>query len=73
MTVVLGLGRRGLTRFTRLPSILIPVLVMPVFFVVAFSGTFDGITQVDAFPTPEIVNWVAAYGMMQGGAIAGLR
>ena len=72
MTVVMGLGRRGLTRFSRLPSILIPVLVMPAFFVVAFSGTFDGVTQVDAFPTPEIVNWVAAYGMMQGGAIAGL-
>ncbi|MGZ0220892.1 MAG: hypothetical protein ACKVIY_17975, partial [Acidimicrobiales bacterium] len=60
------LTRRALVRLVRMPSLLIPMLVMPAFFAVSFTGTFEGVTRVEAFPTDEFINWVAAFAMVQG-------
>lgn len=66
------LSHRALLRTLRLPQIIVPVLVMPVFFVIAFTGSFEGITGVRGFPTDNFVNWIAAYAMVQGAAFAGV-
>lgn len=69
---ILGMARRNLTRLVRLPSILVPMVVMPMFFIVAFTGSFDGISRVEGYPTDKIVNWVAAFAMLQGASFAGV-
>ena len=69
---VLELARRNIVRMTRVPAILVPMIVMPAFFVVAFTGSFDGVSQVEGFPTPKLVNWVAAFALLQGASFAGV-
>lgn len=66
------LARRNLVRMIRMPAIVVPMLVMPIFFVVAFTGSFDGITRIEGYPTPKIINWVAAFAMLQGASFAGV-
>lgn len=66
------LTRRALVRLGRMPSVLIPMLIMPAFFAVGFTGSFEGVTQVEAFPTDEFMNWIAAYAMVQGSIFAGV-
>ena len=69
---VARLAKRNLVRLLRVPSILVPMVVMPLFFVIAFTGSFDGISRVEGFPTDKIINWVAAFAMLQGASFAGV-
>lgn len=62
---------RGLNRLARRPSILVPSVVMPVFFVITFSSSFGGIARDPAFGTDNAFNWMTAYGVLQGAAFAG--
>jgi len=66
------LAQRNLIRLFRTPAILVPMVVMPLFFVIAFTGSFDGISQVEGYPTPKIINWVAAFALLQGASFAGV-
>lgn len=66
------LAMRNLRRLIRMPSILVPMIVMPVFFVVAFTGSFDGIRDVPGYPTDKVINWVVAFAMLQGASFAGV-
>lgn len=66
------MARRNLVRLLRMPAILVPMVVMPLFFVIAFTGSFDGISRVEGYPTDEIINWVAAFAMLQGASFAGV-
>ncbi|MEZ5243635.1 MAG: ABC transporter permease [Acidimicrobiales bacterium] len=66
------LAKRNLIRLMRMPSILVPMVVMPLFFVIAFTGSFDGISRVEGYPTPKIINWVAAFALLQGASFAGV-
>jgi ABC-2 type transport system permease protein len=70
--VVGQLALRGLQRMRRRPSIIIPALIMPVFFVVAFSGSFRSLTDLDGFPTDNIHSWMAPYAILQGASFAGI-
>ncbi len=69
---VAQLAHRVILRTLRVPQIIIPVIVMPAFFVIAFTGSFEGVTGVRGFPTNNFVNWIAAYAMVQGSAFAGV-
>lgn len=66
------LTRRALVRVIRIPALIIPMLVMPAFFAVAFTGSFEGVTRLDAFPTDNFINWIAAYAMIQGSIFGGV-
>lgn len=66
------LAKRNLIRLFRMPSILVPMIVMPLFFVIAFTGSFDGISRVEGYPTAKIINWVAAFALLQGASFAGV-
>jgi ABC-2 type transport system permease protein len=70
-TVVLGLAGRSLNRIRRIPAAIIPTVAMPIFLLVAFSGSFSAITDIPGFPTDNILNWVAPYAILQGAAFAG--
>lgn len=69
-TVVM-LTRRNIVRMARQPAILMPTLVMPLFFIITFTGSFGGIARVDGYPTDEFINWVAAFSLLQGASFAG--
>ncbi|MEC8686975.1 MAG: hypothetical protein VXX74_02835, partial [Actinomycetota bacterium] len=60
-----ALIQRSVTRMIRLPAVLAPTVIMPAFFVTAFTGSFDGISRVEGYPTDNIVNWVAAFAILQ--------
>jgi ABC-2 type transport system permease protein len=70
--VVGQLGLRGLQRMRRRPSLIIPALIMPMFFLIAFSGSFDSLTNLDGFPTDNIRSWMAPYAILQGASFAGI-
>lgn len=70
--VVWALAGRGLVRMRRVPTLILPAIIMPVFFVVAFSGSFASVTQIEGYGTDKAVNWMAAWAMLQGAAFAGV-
>lgn len=70
--VVWALAWRGLQRMRRRVSLIVPVVAMPVFFVVAFSGTFNSLADFDAYGTDEIINWMVPWAVLQGAAFAGM-
>jgi ABC-2 type transport system permease protein len=69
--VVVGLARRGVVGMMRVPATVVPVVVMPIFFTLAFSGAFSAITNLPAFPTDNILNWMVPFAVLQGAAFAG--
>lgn len=70
--VAAALTGRGLVRMVRIPSIIMPMLVMPVFFVVAFSGSFAAAVQIEGYGTDKAVNWMCAWALLQGAAFSGV-
>jgi ABC-2 type transport system permease protein len=63
---------RSATSLRRIPAAIIPVIVMPVFFTVAFSGTFRGLTELPGYPTDNIYNWMVPYACLQTASFAAL-
>lgn len=70
--ILRSLMHRSWLNMVRIPASIVPAVVMPVFFVIAFSGTFRGLTLLPGFPTDNAVNWMAPYACLQGAAFAGL-
>jgi ABC-2 type transport system permease protein len=70
--VAAAISRRGLVRMVRLPSLIFPAIIMPIFFVVAFSGSFAAAVQIEGYGTDKAVNWMTAWAVLQGGAFAGV-
>lgn len=69
--VALALAQRSLLGILRIPAAVIPLVAMPVFFVIAFSGSFSSLTRLPQFPTDNILNWMVPFAIMQGSAFAG--
>ena len=67
-----ALTGRGMMRMRRLPALIVPAIVMPMFFVVAFSGSFSSLANVPGFPTPHVINWMTPYAILQGASFAGM-
>lgn len=70
--VSVALCMRGMRRLRRRPSLIIPTLVMPVFFVVSFSGAFSSMTDLPGYGTDQILDWMAPYAILQGASFAGM-
>ena len=66
------LVRRSWRGMVRIPGTIIPVLIMPVFFVLAFSGSFGSLARLPGFPTDNILNWMVPFAVLQGASFAGL-
>ncbi len=70
---VLGrIAHRHLMNMLRIPATIIPILIMPIFFTVSFSGAFGAIADLPFFPTDNVLNWMAPFAILQGAAFAGL-
>ena len=63
---------RGMMRMRRIPALIIPAIVMPMFFVIAFSGSFSALANVEGFPTRHVINWMVPYAILQGASFAGM-
>jgi ABC-2 type transport system permease protein len=66
------LAWRAILGTTRIPATIIPIVAMPIFFVLAFSGSFSSLTELPAFPTDNILNWNVPFAILQGASFAGL-
>lgn len=69
--VAVALARRSIVNIGRVPAAVIPLVAMPVFFVIAFSGSFASLTRLPQFPTDNILNWMVPFAILQGSAFAG--
>jgi ABC-type multidrug transport system permease subunit len=69
--VAVALARRNIVNIGRVPAAVIPLVAMPVFFVIAFSGSFTSLTRLPQFPTDNILNWMVPFAILQGSAFAG--
>ncbi len=66
------LTQRGVLGVVRVPATVVPVVIMPVIFILAFSGAFTALTGLPGFPTSNILNWMAPFAVLQGASFAGL-
>ncbi len=66
------LARRSILMVTRVPSAFLPSLIMPVFFIVAFTGVYASIVLVPGFPTDNIDSWFVPLAAVQGAVFSGV-
>lgn len=69
--VALALARRSLVGIVRIPAAVVPLIVMPMFFVIAFSGSFSRLSDLPSFPTDNVLDWFVPFAILQGSAFAG--
>jgi ABC-2 type transport system permease protein len=69
--VATSLAKRSMVGILRIPAAVIPLVVMPMFFVIAFSGSFTGLQDLPSFPTDNVFNWFVPFAILQGAAFAG--
>jgi ABC-2 type transport system permease protein len=67
--VVAQLARRSIVLVTRLPSAFIPSVIFPIFLIISFSGSFNGLSRV-AFN--NAMSWYAPLAFIQGAAFVGV-
>lgn len=72
MRITWGVASRSLRLIPRLPSTFVPSLIMPVLFVVVFSGAFAGLSDLPTFPTREMVAWFIPVAAIMGSGFAGI-
>ena len=71
--VVWGIAARTLMLIGRLPSTIIPSLVMPVLLTVAFAGAFSGLVLLEGHPADKAIDWFLPLYTIQGAAFSGVR
>ena len=70
--IVGAMVRRQLNALRRIPSAIGPILVMPIFFMIAFAGSYSAIVNIPGFPTDNILSWFVPYACVQGAAFSGI-
>lgn len=69
--VAWALAQRSLVTTLRVPAAVVPLVAMPMFFVIAFSGSFSRLSDLPSFPTDNVLDWFVPFGVVQGAAFAG--
>lgn len=72
LAVANQIALRGTRNTVRIPAALVPTVAMPMFFVIAFSGAFSSLTDLQGFPTDSILSWMAPFAILQGASFAGM-
>lgn len=67
-----GIAHRSLRNIRRVPSAFLPALLMPVFQVISFTGTYRGVTDIPGFPTDSSANWFLPLAVVMGCSFAGM-
>jgi ABC-2 type transport system permease protein len=71
-SVVSAICGRGMRRIGARPTLIMPVLLMPLIFVISFTGAFGSLTRVEGYGTDNVFNWMAVYAALQGAVFAGV-
>ncbi|MCP5024966.1 MAG: ABC transporter permease [Actinomycetia bacterium] len=70
--VVAAIVRRALVAITRVPAAVGPILIMPIFLMIAFAGSYAAIVNLPGFPTDNPLSWFVPYACVQGAAFGGM-
>ena len=71
-SVALGVAWRYLTNIRKNPAFLLPPLVMPIFFLVAFAGGLSAVSEAPGFDYPDYTAFQFAFVLLQSAAFAGV-
>jgi len=71
-SVALGVAWRYLTNIRKNPAFLLPPLVMPIFFLVAFAGGLSAVSDAPGFDYPDYTAFQFAFVLIQSAAFAGV-
>ena len=66
------LAWRSIALIVRVPAMVVPMLIFPIFSVVAFSGAFSAVARVPGFPAETMIDWMVPFAAVQGAAFAGV-
>jgi hypothetical protein len=71
---MIPIGRAMMRRIPRpqIADATMPVLLMPLIFVLSFTDAFVSLTRVAFYGTDNVFNWMAVYAAMQGAVFAGV-
>lgn len=73
ISVALGVARRSITVFFRTPSLIMPATLFPLFFLVAFAGGINRVSDVPGFSFPAgYTSFVYAFVLLQAMAFGGV-
>ncbi len=70
-SVSLAIARRSILATLRMPSVLAPTIIFPVFLLVSFTSGFTALTRLPGFPTDNFVSWYLPFVCLQGSSFAG--
>ena len=70
--IIAVICRRGMRKIRTRPALIVPVLFMPLFFVISFTGAFSSLTRIRGYGTDNIFNWLAVYAVLTGSVFAGM-
>ncbi|MBW3615236.1 MAG: ABC transporter permease [Actinobacteria bacterium] len=69
----LALAGRNLLLMRRIPSVVVPSLVFPIFLVIAFSGAYGALTMLPGFPVDNMIDWILPMAVVQSAAFGGVN
>ncbi len=69
--VAVGVAKRQLINLARMPSIIAPMVIFPVFLLISFTSGFTSLSKLPGFPTDNFVNWYLPFVALQGASFAG--
>ncbi len=72
LAVAAALAWRNLVGIRRVPATFVPAVVMPVFFLIAFSGQYRGIVEIPGFATDNVLSWYTPMAVLMGASFAGV-
>ncbi len=70
-SVMIYVAWRNLRVLFRNPALLFPAIMLPVFFLIAFTGSLSAVDQVGDFGTPDYTGFQYVFALMQAAAFTG--
>ena len=72
LSVAMAVCRRGILRVVSRPTLLLPIIFMPVIMLISFTGAFGSLTRIEGYGSENIYDWMAPYVALQGSVFAGV-
>ena len=72
LPIAMAVCRRGISRVLSRPTILLPIVFMPVIMLISFTGAFGSLTRIEGYGSENIYDWMAPYVALQGSVFAGV-
>ena len=72
LSISMAVCRRGISRVLSRPTILLPIVFMPVIMLISFTGAFGSLTRIEGYGSENIYDWMAPYVALQGSVFAGV-